>query len=110
MTVVLPLENTEVVPDAPPMNLHGLPSLPALGTVAHDVTALEEKNNNAGLQLRINAMVEQERLADNGLGDKLMEMQKVLWPIEQLRAKDFAIDMLFEYEDEDGSTLMWCLT
>jgi hypothetical protein len=25
-----------------------------------------------------------------------------------LRAKDFAIDMLFEYEDNNGSTLMWC--
>jgi hypothetical protein len=22
--------------------------------------------------------------------------------------KDFAIDMLFEYEEDDGSTLMWC--
>ncbi len=21
---------------------------------------------------------------------------------------NFAIDMLFEYEDDDGSTLMWC--
>jgi hypothetical protein len=37
-----------------------------------------------------------------------MEMQKVLWPIERLRAKYFAIDMLFEYKDEDGSTMMWC--
>jgi hypothetical protein len=106
--VVLPLENTELVPDAPPMNLPGLPSLPALGTVAHDVTALEEKNDNAGLQIRINAMVERERLEDNGFGDELMEMQEVLWPIDRLRAKDFAIDMLFEYEDEDGSTLVWC--
>jgi hypothetical protein len=53
-------------------------------------------------------MVEQERLEDNGFRDKLMEMQKALWPIERLKAKDFAIDMLFEYEDEDGSTLMWC--
>jgi hypothetical protein len=35
-------------------------------------------------------------------------MQKVLWSIEWLRAKDFAIDMLFQYEDEDGRTLMWC--
>jgi hypothetical protein len=42
--VVLPFENTEVVPDAPPMNLPGLPSLPVLGAVAHNVTALEEKN------------------------------------------------------------------
>jgi hypothetical protein len=32
----------------------------------------------------------------------------VLWPVEQLRAKDFAIDMLFEYEEDDGSTLIWC--
>ena len=35
-------------------------------------------------------------------------MQVMLWPIECLRAKDFAIDMLFEYEEDDGSTLMWC--
>jgi len=34
-------------------------------------------------------------------------MQVTLWPIKRLRAKDFAIDMLFEY-DEDWSTLMWC--
>ncbi len=47
-------------------------------------------------------------MEDDGFGDKLMEMQKVLWLIERLRAKDFAIDMLFEYEDEDESTLMWC--
>jgi hypothetical protein len=108
--VVLPLDNTEVVvvPNAPPNNLPGLPSLPTLGTVAHDVDALAEKNDDAGLQLRINAMVERERLEDNGIGDELMEMQVMLWPIEHLIAKDFAIDMLFEYEEDDGSTLMWC--
>ena len=81
--VVLPLDNTEVVPTAPPMNLPGLPSLPTLGTVAHDVNALAEKNDDAGLQLRINAMVERERLEDNGIGDELMEMQEMLWPIER---------------------------
>jgi hypothetical protein len=70
------------------MNLPGLPSLPTLGTVAHDVYALTEKNDDAGLQLRINAMVERERLEDNGIGDELMEMQVMLWPIERLRAKD----------------------
>jgi hypothetical protein len=106
--VVLPLANTKVVPDAPPMNLPGLPSLPALGTVAHDITALEETYDNAGLQLRMDAMVERERIEDSGIGDELMEMQQVLWPVEWLRAKDFVIDMLFEYKDDDGSTLMWC--
>ena len=99
MKVVLPLANTEVVPVAPLMNIPGLPSLLALGTVAHDITALEET---------MDAMVEQEKLKDSGIGNKLMEMQRVLWPVEQLRAKDFAIDMLFEYEEDDGSTLMWC--
>jgi hypothetical protein len=74
--VVLPLQNTEVVPEAPPMNLPGLPTLPALGMVAHDITTLEDQNNNAGLQLRINATVEQERLEDDGIGDELMEMQE----------------------------------
>ena len=96
------------MPDVPPMNLPGLPSLPALGTVAHNITALEETNDSAGLQLRMDAMVERERLEDSGIGDELMEMQQVLWPVERLRAKDFVIDMLFEYEDDDGSTLMWC--
>ncbi len=42
-------------------------------------------------------MVEGDRLKDSGIGDDLMEMQQVL-----------AIDMLFEYEDDDGSTLMQC--
>ena len=32
----------------------------------------------------------------------------MLWPIKQLRAKVFATDMLFEYEDDDGSTFVWC--
>jgi hypothetical protein len=58
--------------------------LPALGMVAHDITTLEDQNNNAGLQLRINAMVERERLEDDGIGDELMEMQDILWPIKRL--------------------------
>ena len=36
------------------------------------------------------------------------QMQQVLWPGERMRVQDFVIDMLFEYEDNDGSTLMWC--
>ena len=52
-----------------------------------------------------NAMVEQERLEDDGIGDELMEMQEILWPIKRLLGKDFAIDILFEYEDDNGSTL-----
>ena len=56
-----------------------------------------------------NAMVEGETLEDGGIGDELLEMQEILWPIKWLRAKDFAIDiMMFEYEDNDGSTLVWC--
>ncbi len=53
-------------------------------------------------------MVEQDRLENSGIGDELMEMQQVLWSVERLRLKDFAIDMLFEYKDDDGSTLMQC--
>jgi hypothetical protein len=85
-----------------------VPPLPALGAVAHNISALEDTNNNAGLQLRMDAMKERERLEDCGIGDELMEMQQVIWPVEQLRVKDFPIDMLFEYKDDDGSTLMWC--
>jgi hypothetical protein len=31
-----------------------------------------------------NAMIEQERLEDDGIGDELMEMQEILWPIKRL--------------------------
>jgi hypothetical protein len=31
-----------------------------------------------------NAMVEQERLEDDVIGDELMEMQEILWPIKKL--------------------------
>ncbi len=58
MKVVLPLQDTEIVLDAPPMNLPGLPTLLALGMVAHCITTLEEQNHNAGLQLTIEAMLE----------------------------------------------------
>ena len=67
-----------MVPDASQMNIPGRPSLPALGTVAHNTTALEETNDNVGLQLRMDAMVEREKLEDSGIGDELMGMQQVL--------------------------------
>ena len=67
-----------------------------------------EVETYAGLQLRVNTMVEPERLEDNGISDELMKMQEMLWPIEWLRAKDFALDMLFEYKDDNGSSLVWC--
>ena len=41
-------------------------------------------------------------MEDDGIGDELMEMQEILWSIKRLRAKDFAIDMLFEYEEDNG--------
>ncbi len=56
--VVLPLQYREIVPDAPSMNLPGLPTLPTLGTVAHNITTLEEQNNDAGLKQRVNSMLE----------------------------------------------------
>jgi hypothetical protein len=37
----------------------------------------------AHLQL-FNAMVEPERLEDDIIGDELMEMQEILWPIKRL--------------------------
>jgi hypothetical protein len=34
-------------------------------------------------------MLKQEILEDDGIGDELMEMQEILWPIKRLRAKEF---------------------
>jgi hypothetical protein len=48
----------------------------------------------------MDAMVEQERLEDSGIGNELMKMQQVLWPVERLMAQDFVIDMLFDVVPE----------
>ena len=62
--------------------------------------AREETNDSAGLQLRMDAMVEQVRLENSGVGNELMKMQQVLWPVERLMAQDFVIDMLFDVVPE----------
>jgi hypothetical protein len=108
VNLVLPLDSTLTVPYSPPLNLPGLPVLPQLGTVAHDVTNLKKACTTASLQFRTDAMLEREMLEDSGFGDQLMEMQEILWPIEQSRAKHFAIDMLFELLGDKVLMLMWC--
>jgi hypothetical protein len=98
--VVLPLQDTEIVPDAPPMNLPGLPTLPTLGTVAHNITTLEEQNNNAGLQLRIKAMLEQERMEDDGIGNELMEMQKKTLACQTIVSKRFCNQLAVQVQGQ----------
>ena len=51
-------------------------------------------------RVRLNAMIERDRLEDSGYGYYLMEMQENSWPLEWIRNGTFEnIDMCFEMTD-----------
>ena len=109
ITVVLPLADTREVPDKPPIKLPGLPSnLKRLGTRAQDCVDLEVSLGSEERQFRLKAMKKRDQLEENGFGDQLSEMQRLIWPVESLRSADFKIDKLFEYKEGEECALQWC--
>ena len=106
--VVIPLQQTKQVPAEPPLNIPGCPKLASLGTKAQDITTNDNSCINAEEQLRNNAINEQERREADGFGDQLMEMQQTSMPKINNNLIGYLIEMLFEYNDPDGSTLRWC--
>ena len=60
-------------------------------------------------RVRLNAMIERDRLQDSGYGDQIMEMQENSWPLEWIRNGTFEnIDMCFEMTDVGETILQWC--
>ena len=60
-------------------------------------------------RVRLNAMIERDRLDDSGYGYQLMEMQENSWPLERIRNRTFEnIDMCFEMNDVGEKILQWC--
>ena len=43
-----------------------------------------------------------------GMGDQLEYMNEVNWPLAKIKNRSFLIDMLFDFNDEDEVSLLWC--
>jgi len=106
--VVIPLQDTKVVPDQPPIKLPTRPDGFTLGTKSADLIQLDDGALAREERIRLNAMLERDRREDSGFGDQLMEMQQTSWAIDKIRLGSFKIDMCFSYGDDDGEILEWC--
>ena len=59
-------------------------------------------------RVRLNALIERDRLEDSGYRDELMEMQENRWPLERIRNGTFEkIDMCFEMTHVGETILQW---
>ena len=106
--VVIPLQDTKVVPDQPPIKLPTRPDGFTLGTKSADLIQLDDGALAREERIRLNAMLERDRREDSGFGDQLMEMQQTSWAIDKIRLGSFKIDMCFSYGDDYGEILQWC--
>ena len=75
INVVIPLADNEIIPSKAPVNLPTHPDTFTLGTKSADLVALENSMLDREERVRLNAMIERDRLEDSGYGDQLTEMQ-----------------------------------
>lgn len=105
---VIPLKDSKSVPEEPPIDLPTRPDLKLIGTKSADLVRLDNSVLAREERIRLEAMIERDRLEDQGCGDQLMELQEVSWPLEKIRGGSFRIDMCFEYTDDGETMLQWC--
>ena len=103
--VVLPLRYTNNVPDKPPVELPTRPDTYKLGTVTADLTALDNKQEAKEYLVRLEAMIERERLEDKGIGDQMASLQQTHPPWKRIQDGTLKrIEMCFSMND---GTLIW---
>ena len=73
-----------------------------------DVIAFDNSLKDTADQIRLDAMKKRERQKDMGMGGQLEYMNEVNWPLAKIKNRSFLIDMLFELNDEDEVSLLWC--
>jgi hypothetical protein len=99
------LQRTLKVPEHPKINLPTRPSVPTLGTKASDILDMDlQSNTQQNIQLQIDAYKERERLEEEGIGDRLSELQQFTWKIfdgSKLKSSPWEIDILCEYTDDE---------
>ena len=75
INVVITLADIEIVPSKAPVNLPTRPNTFPLGTKSADLVALDNSMLAREERVRLNAMIERDRLEDSGYEDQLTEMQ-----------------------------------
>ena len=104
--VVIPMAETETVPDHPPMNLPTRPTMAKLGTQSGKVAKMDSDRVTGNSKLRRKWIEKREELEREGKGDILMEIQRSSMPdFNNESLKGFKIDMLFSYEN---GVVEWC--
>ena len=109
MIAVIPLQSVKLVPCEPPVNLPKRPDEFSLGTKSAALLELDTCLIDKEHQICLNALKERDRLEESGFGDQLNEIQESSWPVEQILAGGFKIEMCWTYRDDEGNeTLNWC--
>ena len=108
VNIVIPLQQTEIVPSETPVHLPTRTNNWTIGTKSADLIALDNSSLAQVQRVRLNAMLERDQLESNGYGDQLMEMQEFSWPLEKIRKGLFKIDMCFKMVDGGERMLQWC--
>ena len=75
INVVIPLADNEIVPSKAPVNLPTRPDTFTLGKKSADLVALDNSMLAREERVRLNAIIDRDRLEDSGYGDQLIEMQ-----------------------------------
>ena len=106
--VAIPLQNVKQVPIQALIKLPTRPDSYMLETKSADLIGLDDAVLAKEEQIRLKAMLEQDRRENSGFGDQLMEMQQTSWAVDKICTGPFNIDMCFSYGDDDEEVLQWC--
>lgn len=101
---VIPMQLTEHIPIKPPVQIPKRTNDLNLGMKSAAVVELDGKRSELEDGVRLNALKKRDEREDDGVGDQLMEIQQVNWPVDKILNGGFRVDMCFHCCD---GTLQW---
>ena len=113
INTVIPLSQTETVPESPPFNLPALPAPAQLsvGQSTHDRVSLENKALDGAEEFKEQGSKERDRLEKTGHGSRFEEWQQTSMPTIDEDFINFNIEFLFDvsydHSPDAGSELIW---
>ncbi len=114
ITTVIPLSQTEIVPESPPLKLPQLPPSAklGLGQMTHNRVSLENKALDGADEFKEQDRRERERLESSGQGCRYEEWQQSTMPKIDASFIDFEVEFLFNVKydnsnDDNESELVW---
>eukprot|EP00986_Skeletonema_menzelii_P020214 scaffold30540_cov257-Skeletonema_menzelii.AAC.1 len=97
INTVIPLSETETVPDSPPFKLPDLPPAAtlSLGQLTHDRVSLANQNLDGADELKEQACKDRDELEMKGQGCRFEEYQRTSMPTIDATLINFQIEFLF---------------